>query len=289
MDKEAKMKRSRAFTLVELLVVVAIIALLITLILPSLNKAKDKAKQVRCAANLHGIGIAMNTYATQNKNIVPNGGFFYMPSIRQCDWPVTLWADGVVQIRSSQINSSTAIPEVNGIKYPVLKGTSGQNFVSGRGIFYCPGYELPESQLSGGSSDARNPCNATYGFGYYAASILWSSTYTDVGEGKNRDGEDVGDGLNKTPREYVNIMRPYYWTQSHVVLADSHVRMFTGNPANGLGTVAHRHFKGANYLMGGMHVEWSDKYAAQSTSDTKSTNTWRHDPQGQRGYRALNK
>jgi prepilin-type N-terminal cleavage/methylation domain-containing protein/prepilin-type processing-associated H-X9-DG protein len=58
-------KRSLGFTLIELLVVVAIIALLIAILLPSLGKAREKAKNAVCLANLKAHGTGFNTYAAE--------------------------------------------------------------------------------------------------------------------------------------------------------------------------------------------------------------------------------
>src|SRR4051812_40038845 len=66
-------KRS-AFTLVELLVVIGIIALLIGMLLPALNKARESARQVKCLANMKGIAIAFVQYAGDNKGVMPARG-----------------------------------------------------------------------------------------------------------------------------------------------------------------------------------------------------------------------
>lgn len=65
------MQSRRGFTLVELLVVIGIIALLISILLPSLNKAREAAKTVQCMSNQRQLGLAVQMYAGENKGMIP--------------------------------------------------------------------------------------------------------------------------------------------------------------------------------------------------------------------------
>jgi len=71
-EREFLMKRKNtAFTLVELLVVIGIIALLISILLPSLTKAQQAAKNVACLSNLRNIGNAIMMYTAAHKGLMP--------------------------------------------------------------------------------------------------------------------------------------------------------------------------------------------------------------------------
>jgi len=67
------MRRRHAFTLVELLVVIGIIALLISILLPALSRARAQASSVDCQARLRQVGMGLQIYATSNNGLLPWG------------------------------------------------------------------------------------------------------------------------------------------------------------------------------------------------------------------------
>jgi prepilin-type N-terminal cleavage/methylation domain-containing protein/prepilin-type processing-associated H-X9-DG protein len=73
MQRPHLIRARSAFTLVELLVVIGIIALLISILLPSLNRARQAANQVYCLSQLKQIGTALHMYANTHKGSLPIG------------------------------------------------------------------------------------------------------------------------------------------------------------------------------------------------------------------------
>lgn len=89
----SQLRSGRGFTLIELLVVVAIIALLVSILLPSLNRARQRAKDLVCRTQLRNLGVALTSYNNEENDAIPlntNQDYQvagYNQSMRRYDYP----------------------------------------------------------------------------------------------------------------------------------------------------------------------------------------------------------
>ena len=98
--------RRAAFTLVELLVVIGIIALLISVLLPALAKSRESANQVKCLSNMRQIALAIIQYANDNKGTMPAHGGFAVAAFSTSD-PSSTWDWVAWHRRKDPVNGRT--------------------------------------------------------------------------------------------------------------------------------------------------------------------------------------
>jgi prepilin-type processing-associated H-X9-DG protein len=122
--------KSWAFTLVELLVVIGIIALLVAILLPSLSRARESAKSVQCLSNLRQIAMAIVNYTGDNKFLMPGGGE---------GPPQQLW-DWIYWDNTAPYNDLTQCPLAKyiGINTSTASPVAGDNPSTSANVFRCP-------------------------------------------------------------------------------------------------------------------------------------------------------
>lgn len=137
------MRRRNGFTLVELLVVIGIIAVLISVLLPSLNRARAAANAIQCSSNMRQIGAAFEMYANESKGWIP------------------------LATNNTDATYDSLLAKYAGNKVSVtdLGLASVKSVVTGPNLFVCPSDEFPRYNNCASRSYSR---------------ILFSSTGTST-------------------------------------------------------------------------------------------------------------
>lgn len=210
------MKLKSAYTLLELLVVVAILALLMSIIMPSLSQSHERAKRTVCAANLHGLAAAMHIYAQTPPYCFPSVAEVYMndsgPNMRlfypsdRTTAPATtgipsptvdLWT---LARRSLAMPRQFTCPSTVDVPDPAQDCTVYYDFLALGRLSYGYQYQHdPNRSVLGTSSEPSFPVMADAN--PYIKGGIASSTFTT-----DRTSQGRGNSVNHPNREGQNVL-----------------------------------------------------------------------------------
>jgi prepilin-type N-terminal cleavage/methylation domain-containing protein len=160
------MLRAKAFTLVELLVVIGIIAVLIAILLPALQSARRQANTIKCAANIRQIGLAVQMYVSDYKGYAPAGRYLGYDVWDSKDNRTTWWKDLIAKYLT-KIDPQAALIQQNSV------------------IWGCPNYD--GHNINGNSI---SPVYTGYGYNVWPT---FTSSYPSIGTNFPANTEYNGD------------------------------------------------------------------------------------------------
>lgn len=252
-----------AFTLIELLVVISIISLLISILLPSLSRARDQAKSIHCLARLKEYGNALATYENISGGMLPPARWF--PDTEDLDFSIpvpsipeknigqqgeTLIEYGWMEILFKYVyREEIKIP----ISYPVQRNIHGQRWEE---YFLCKA--VGHGDVNSGNYRVYLPAWTGGRFQLRAGGVYDDTVLLDPRRSGRRDNVSpklplIGDANENSERgDGVGLDEGSFIDAGEANYAGSDGR-YNGN------RFSDRHYGGANYLFQDLHGAWKPR------------------------------
>ncbi len=253
--RTARPWRSRGFTLIELLVVISIISLLISILMPSLSRARAQAKTVHCLARLKEFGTAIAAYEGSNHDALPPARWLPDTSKFRGFEPDAVDPERPIEYGWSEIlftyvyRESVAVME----SYPVLRNIEGQRWEE---YFQCKA--VGDTSVSGGHYRVYLPSWSAGSYALEAGGVYGNTTRANPSRstaretirpkmpllGDSNDRSERGDGLGTDDCSYIDGGEANY---------------VGSNGINNGNRFSDRHSGGTNYLFQDLHAAWNTK------------------------------
>jgi prepilin-type N-terminal cleavage/methylation domain-containing protein len=242
-------EKRKAFTLVELLVVISIIALLVSILLPALSKAREQAKRVVCSSGLRQIGLLLEYYCEDNEGKYPPIFSQWYPYASDAT-PLVGPPKGLYQI----------------LRYVGLKTDDGN--AKNMDIFWCPSgkFQYDPVQWNNGM--------ANFGYNQYCS----LENATAIVGGGSPSYQPIFSPLKNTPHksggqssssQWITFADMTIWGQSNPGLRSNHYSTIKRTGPGG--TVEEQFASGMNSLRVDTSVSWSHKTFLEDFSNIVRT------------------
>jgi prepilin-type N-terminal cleavage/methylation domain-containing protein/prepilin-type processing-associated H-X9-DG protein len=229
------MRPRKAFTIVELLVVIGIIAVLISILLPALNRAREQARVVVCASNERQIYLAMCVYASVNRGVLPIPLWVSLPH----------FPNAAIQIDAPGLYNYT-----DGALWPYIPGGPDVR----QRVFLCPSDGPDRQVILDISAQVDYPGltrNFTYNFnGHLTGNQVGAPVMTDRGMIPAYVGIKLAQIKGADHKLLVLETNDPRDTWNEIATFD--------NQGHFLSLLSHRHFGRANQCFADGHVELFD-------------------------------
>lgn len=231
-----------AFTLVELLVVISIIALLIAILLPALAQTRRAARNITCKSKLHQLAIAVNAYRADSKSYYPVN---YLAQINNSSFDIYTPYGGtgkeyyyIYQVAPYLgINNPNELTyHVNASKSPFQCPDNGWNGYTtggfteiGKHVYYRSGISIGQNYMA----------TVQYGHSYWKNRAALGYDYRPKNNDPRQPSNQVLNmeinGASGTPGDQDQLVGVQYWhpgNTSNTLIADGHVTSFEKDKFN---------------------------------------------------------